>query len=77
MIQGRRRESLLLKAAQSIGITGQRGGQDFDGDFAIEPRIFSTPHLTHPARANPGEYFVVTEPSARANHHSSNLRGGC
>src|SRR5262249_15785108 len=51
VIERRGSESLLLEAEQSVGVLRKRGGQDFDGDFAVEPSVAGAPDFAHPARA--------------------------
>ena len=61
MIERRGRERLLLETAQAIGIICKRSGQDFDGDFAVEPRVARASDFTHPARAQTRQDAVVIE----------------
>ena len=53
--------SLLLEAAQAIGIIRQRLRQDLDGHFAADARIAGAVDLTHAAGAEGGDDLVGTE----------------
>src|SRR5688572_26528006 len=50
---------LLLKAAQPVGGFGKRGGQNLDGDFAVEACVTRAVDLAHPARAELGGDTIV------------------
>ena len=47
-------------------------GQNFDGDYSIEARVASAVDLAHPARAERGDDFVMTESSPGVDHLFSN-----
>ena len=51
---------------QSFGVSGERLGQDLDGDVAIEPRVARPIHLTHSAGPKGREDLVLTEARARS-----------
>ena len=55
MIQGRQDVRLALKAREAAGIVGERLGQHFDRDLAVQLRIARPIHLAHPAGAKGGE----------------------
>lgn len=58
LIQRRQRLRFVLAASEAIGIVGQRGGQHFDADVAIQLRIGRPIDLTNTAFANQGNDFV-------------------
>lgn len=45
------RFGFLHEAAHAVGVLREFGRQQFQGDLASQPRIFSQPHFAHPARA--------------------------
>src|SRR5438552_3181686 len=47
-------------------------GKHFDRDVTLEARIARAIDLAHPARAERRQYFVRTEPRARAQGHRRN-----
>jgi hypothetical protein len=52
MIQRRRGSRFLRKTLQPLAIRGERCGQNFDGDGAIQTRVVSAIHLAHAARTD-------------------------
>ena len=50
--------SLLLETPQAVGIGGERGGQNFDGDIASQTLIAGAINLAHAARADQRNEFV-------------------
>src|SRR5437667_11834414 len=69
MIERRERLRFTREPGQAIGIAGERLGQDFHGDVAIERRIARAIDLAHTAGADRGEDFVRTEARAGAQAH--------
>ena len=49
MVQRGEHLRLALEAGEAFGIVGERLGQDFDRDVAIELRVARPIHLSHPA----------------------------
>ena len=58
-----------LEARHTLGIGGQRFGQNLDGDIAMEPGIPGAIHLAHAARTKGGHDLVVRESSAGGQRH--------
>ena len=69
MIQVRNRSGFALESFFQIGAIGQMGGQDFDRDGAVEPRILSTIDFTHSSCANGREDFIGSESGAGLDRH--------
>ena len=61
MIESGRRARFLLKASQTIHVTGKNWGQDFDGDFAPENRIVRAIYFAHAARAQRRDDLIWPE----------------
>jgi len=53
MIERGEQLCFALESRKTIGIGGEGGRKDLEGDVAIEPRIARPIHLTHTARAEP------------------------
>ena len=64
MIEPRRREGLVSKPPQALGIRCQRFGQNLDGDVSLEPRISRSVHLAHAACSEERNDLVGTESSS-------------
>ncbi len=60
---------LLLEAAQAVGVGGEGGGEDLDGDVAAEAWVLRAVDLSHAARADGGEDLVGAEPGAGCQGH--------
>jgi hypothetical protein len=75
MVHGRDRARLLLKALLPVRIAGQRGGQDFDGNVALQARIARAIDVAHPAGTERGDDFVRSETSAGREVHAPCYRG--
>ena len=60
---------LLLEAAQAIGVGGEGGGEDLDGDVAAEARVLGAVDLPHAAGADGGEDLVGAEAGAGGERH--------
>jgi hypothetical protein len=61
MIERGRGLRFLFEAPHPILIGSQISGKNFQGNLAMQPRIFREIHLAHPARANLRPDFVTTE----------------
>ena len=72
MVELRDRFGLALEALLTLGALGEMLGEDFDGDDAIQPRVFGFVDFAHTTSANESEDFVRAEPRAGVNCH----RGG-
>jgi len=53
---------LALEARDAFGVGGKSFGEDLDGDLAPELRVSGAIDLTHAARAQHGNDFVLTRP---------------
>jgi len=49
---------LLLKTAKALGVAGERGREDFDGDVAIEAGVAGSVDLTHASCSKRCEDFI-------------------
>lgn len=58
----------LIKTLQLTCVLAESIIQKFDGDFAVEFRILSQKHLTHPTRADLRNDFVMGKSFADYNH---------
>lgn len=58
MIEEAGSASLLLEAAEAVGVGGKVGGQHLESDLAAEPRILRLVNFSHATRAQEGENFV-------------------
>ena len=70
MVQIRNCSGFAFESFFQIGAIRQMGGQDFDRDSAVEPRILSTIDFTHTACANGCEDFIRSEPGAGLDRHA-------
>ena len=64
MIQRREDFGFALEAREPIGIRGERGRQDLDGDLALQLRVGRPIHLAHAAFADLRGDFVDAETGA-------------
>ena len=71
MIERRDRPRLALEALAQLRVRGERRGQNFDRDDALETRIAGAIHLAHTAFAERGENLVGSEASAGAKWHGN------
>ena len=69
MIERARGARFLLESPQPVGIAGEIGGQNLDGNFAAQSRIFRAVHFTHAARAQRRDDLVGPEFCARSQSH--------
>ena len=74
VVQDARRPSLLLEAAQALGVGRKGRRQDFDRHVAPQPRVPRPVHLPHPARTNRRQDLVGPQTAARGDRHSSITR---
>jgi hypothetical protein len=63
------RARLALEALAPLAMGGDLGGQDLDGDGAIEAGIARAPDLAHAADADDARDFVGPEPGACGEVH--------
>jgi hypothetical protein len=59
-----------FEARDAIGIAGDAGGEDLDGDITIQLAIARPIHLAHSARAERGQDVVRPEAVAGTESHS-------
>ena len=64
-----------LEAAQALGVGGEGGGQNLDGDVASEARIAGAIDLAHAACADERDDFVGTDVYAGFKHVVSDAIG--
>ena len=58
MVQRGQSLGLALEARHVLGVVGERGRKNFDGDVAIETRVAGAPDLSHAALAELGNNAV-------------------
>ena len=63
------RAGLALEAHAAVRIGAQFGGEDLDGDRAVEAGVAGLVDLTHAARPNGGEDLVRAEAGAGGEGH--------
>ena len=73
MVQRGEQLRLAREARQPLGIVGERGGQDLDGDVAIESRVAGAIDLAHAARPEGAGDFIRTDAASRAEGHGDAL----
>jgi hypothetical protein len=71
VVQRRRRACFLLEAPEPLAVTGECGGQDFDGDVAAEARIVGAIHVAHAARRDGRDDFIGSEATPCKKWHKS------
>jgi hypothetical protein len=69
MREARHRARLPLEPFAQIGAVGCPGGQHFDRDIPVEPRVARAVDLPHAARAERREDLVGTETGAGLQSH--------
>jgi hypothetical protein len=69
MVECRDGARLTLEAGALVGVVGNLGPKDFDGDAAIEPCIACLVDFAHPARAERRDDFVRPEAGAGDEGH--------
>lgn len=67
MVQRREHASLTLEARDAVLVVGECFGKQFDGDAAMQLRVFGQIHFTHPACAQMTNDFVTLPPSEPAS----------
>src|SRR5262249_10274931 len=65
--------SFTVEAFAELRLSGERLGEDFDGDRAIEARVASAIHLPHATLADQGNDLVCAEPGAGGQRHFSSV----
>jgi len=73
MIQRGGRTGLLLEAAEAIGVVGEDGRENLDGDLATQSRVPRAVHLTHPAGTEWAQNLVGAKTKARRDGHVRSL----
>jgi hypothetical protein len=68
-IRGCQDLGLALEAGHAAGIRGECGGQDFDGDLAIQLCVACPVHLSHAARSDERKNLVGTDVLAGGESH--------
>src|SRR6266542_2932418 len=66
---GARRLSLLLEAAQPVGVLGERGGKHFDRHLTLQACVPRGVHLSHSSGSQGRENLVRTKATARRKRH--------
>ena len=69
MVQGREGASFALEAQFEIGIGGEKAGQNFDSNYAVQAQIAGTVHVSHTACADGRNYFVRAQPCSACQDH--------
>ena len=73
VVQRSGRFGLLLKAEQAFGIERNQFGKYFDCNFPVEAAVTRAIDLTHTARAERREDFVLTDLCAGGQRHRAQL----
>src|SRR5262245_1527106 len=68
VIERGRGAGLLLEAAHAVSLLGKLFEQDFDGEFAAQPRVFRQINFAHSARAELAKNTIVRN---RLSDHTS------
>ena len=71
MVPGRGRAGFLLEAPEPVRISGQRSGQHFQGDVAIESRVARLIDFAHPSGAQRGENLVRADAASGGDGHGA------
>ena len=69
MVQRSCRARFLSEPHQALGIAGQRWGENFYGDIAIQSRVAGAVHLAHPARAQRRLNLIGPKLCAKGQSH--------
>ena len=69
MVQRREDLRFALEPGQSLGIAGERGRENLDGDVAAQLRVAGAIHLAHAARAKLRDDVVCAEAGAGTKGH--------
>src|SRR5580700_3375377 len=71
MIQGGSSLGFNFKALQPIRVSRHQFGQNLNRDLTVQPRIARAIHLTHAARPQGRQNFILTESCTRGQGHES------
>jgi len=69
VVDARQQLRFAFEARHAPGVRGKSLGQHFDGDVAIQLGVAGAIYLSHAARADGGQDFVVTELLAGRKRH--------
>ena len=69
MIQRSKNLGFPPETRQPLGVVGEGGGKDLQGDIATELHVSAAIHLAHPTAAEQGQDFVRAEPGAGSQGH--------
>jgi hypothetical protein len=69
MVERRKRVRFASEPHQSVGIRGKRGGQNLDGDVAVQAGIAGPEHFAHAARADSGNDLVRPDTHSPTERH--------
>ena len=69
VIEGGQHTRFALEAREPVGIGRQGVVQHLEGDFAPEPQVFGSKHLSHAARAEHVEQTVPSDRRSRNHCH--------
>jgi hypothetical protein len=75
MVELRNRASLAIEPLTELRVGRKRGGQDLDGDRAIEPRVAGFVHLSHATGTDQRQDLVRAEARSRLQRQEE-IRGG-
>ena len=73
VIERGRRFRFLLESVQTVGVSGNGGGQDFDGNVTRQARIASSIDLSHAPCTQEGDNLIRAQASARLQRHGANI----
>ena len=73
MRERRDRLDLALESREGLGIAGDTGRKDLDGDVPIETGVAGTVDLPHPAGTDGTDDFVRAQTCARRQSHRGAL----
>ena len=69
VVEGGDRLGLALEALAALLVLGEGGGEDLDGDAAVEAGVLPPPDLAHSAGADRRQELVGPEPRSGLNWH--------
>ena len=69
VVECRRGLGFLLESTEPIGIAGEGGGEDFDGDVAVQTRVPGAINLAHAACTQRRHDFIRPEFYAWSEGH--------
>ena len=73
MVEQRQRVRFTREPGDAFGVTGDRRGQDFDGDLTIQGTVECGVDFAHPARTEAAGDFVLPDARAGAQAHVSRV----